>query len=95
MNISIRFTRPTIKLSIQHLKQAYAAGDVRSLRSISALLGPAKGETVAQVAEMLSVCRNRLQLVDGFHAAWHRQPDLLLVARAQAAPDQDAEETSD
>ena len=57
MNISIRFTRPTIKLLIAHLKQAYAAGDLRLVRRISALLGLANGKTVAQVAETLAVSR--------------------------------------
>ena len=57
MNISIRFTRPTVKLLIQRLKQAYDAGDVRLVRRVSALLGLAQDETVDQVAETLSVAR--------------------------------------
>jgi transposase len=57
MNISIRFTRPTIKRLIQHLHQAYAAGDLRLVRRILALLGLARGETVTEVAETHSVCR--------------------------------------
>jgi transposase len=44
-------------LLIAHLKQAYAAGDLRLVRRISALLGLANGETVAQVAETLAVSR--------------------------------------
>ena len=55
MNISIRFARQTSKSLVEQLKQAYTAGDLRLVRRISALLGLAKGETVAQVAETLSV----------------------------------------
>ena len=33
MNISIRFSRPTIKLMTQRLQQAYAAGGLRVVRS--------------------------------------------------------------
>ena len=57
MNISIHFTRPTTKLLTQRLGQAYTAGDLRLVRRVSALLGLANGETVAQVAETLSVSR--------------------------------------
>ena len=57
MNISIRFTRQTSKSLVEQLKQAYTAGDLRLVRRISALLGLATGETVAQVAETLSVSR--------------------------------------
>jgi transposase len=57
MNISIRFSRPTIKLLSRRLGKAYAAGDVRLVRRISALLDLAKGETVAQVAETHAVSR--------------------------------------
>lgn len=57
MNISIHFSRPTIKLLSRRLSKAYAAGDARLVRRISALLGLAKGETVAQVAEMHGVAR--------------------------------------
>jgi transposase len=44
-------------LLIARLEQAYAAGDLRQIRRVSGLLGIAKGETVSQVAETLSVCR--------------------------------------
>jgi len=57
MQLSIRFTRPTVKLLIQTLEDAYDAGAVRSVRRISALLGLARGESVMQVAETLSVSR--------------------------------------
>ena len=57
MNISIHFTRPTTKLLTQRLGQAYTAGDLWLVRRVSALLGLANGETVAQVAETLSVSR--------------------------------------
>lgn len=57
MNVSIRFTRPTVKLLIQRLKRAYDLGDLRLVRRISALLGLAKDESVSQVAETLSVSR--------------------------------------
>jgi transposase len=60
MNISIRFTRPTIKSLIQGLEQAYAAGDLRLVRRISALLGLAKSETVTEVAETVSVSRQTI-----------------------------------
>ena len=60
MNISIRFTRSTAKLLIERLGQAYTAGDLRQVRRISALLGMAKGETVSQVAETFSICRQTL-----------------------------------
>ena len=57
MNFSIRFSRPTVKLLIQRWKQAYELGDLRLVRRISALLGLARGETVIQVADTLSVSR--------------------------------------
>jgi hypothetical protein len=57
MQPSIRFTRPTVKLLVQHLKGAYDAGALRSVRRISALLGLAKGESVKQVAETISLSR--------------------------------------
>jgi transposase len=60
MNISIRFTRLTIKSLIQRLAQAYAAGDLRLVRRISALLGLAKGEPVPEVAETVSVTRQTI-----------------------------------
>jgi len=60
MNISIRFTRPTVKLLVQRLKQAYDRGDLRLVRRVSALLGLAKGETVIQVAETLSTSRQAI-----------------------------------
>ncbi len=60
MNMSIHSSRPTTKLLIQRLKQAYAAGDLRLVRRISALLGLAKGEVVAQVAQTLSVSRQAM-----------------------------------
>ena len=51
MQLSIRFTRPTVKLLDQHLKGACDAAALRSVRRISALLDPAKGESVKQVAD--------------------------------------------
>jgi transposase len=57
MQLSIRFTRPTVKLLIQHLKAAYDAGALRSVRRISVLLGLAKGESVTEVAKTFSVSR--------------------------------------
>lgn len=39
MNLSIRFTRPTVKSPVQRLKHPYALGDLRLVRRISALLG--------------------------------------------------------
>lgn len=60
MNLSIRFTRPTVKLLIQHLRQAYGLGDLRSVRRISGLLALAQGETVDQVAETLSMSRQTI-----------------------------------
>ncbi|MDY6876186.1 MAG: IS630 family transposase [Chloroflexota bacterium] len=60
MNISIHFTRPTIKSLTRRLEQAYAAGDLRSVRRISALLGLAKGETVTEVAETISMSRQTI-----------------------------------
>ena len=57
MQFSIRFTRPTVKLLIQHLKDAYDAGALRSVRRISVLLGLAKGESVIEVAQTFSVSR--------------------------------------
>jgi transposase len=81
MNISIRFSRPTIKSLIQRLEQAYAAGDLRLVRRISALLGLAKGETVTEVAETSSVTRQTiynwlkafmLQGMDGLAYRWSR-----------------------
>jgi len=57
MDVSIHFTRPTIKALIQRWEQAYAAGNLRLVRRASALLDLVKGETVAQVAETYSVSR--------------------------------------
>ena len=57
MSISIRFSRQTTKLLTQRLKQAYAAGDLRLARRISALLGWAMGGTAAHSAETHSVSR--------------------------------------
>jgi len=57
MNLSIRFTRPTVKLLIQLLKKAYDAGALRLVRRISVLLSLARGEPIAQVAETFSVSR--------------------------------------
>jgi len=81
MNISIRFTRPTIKSLIERLGQAYAAGDLRLVRRISALLGLAKGETVTEVAETVSVSRQTIhnwlksfmrEGMDGLAYRWSR-----------------------
>jgi transposase len=57
VQLSVRFTRPTVKLLIQHLKAAYDAGALRSVRRISALLGLAQGESVIKVAQTFSVSR--------------------------------------
>jgi transposase len=84
MNISIRFTRPTVKLLIQRLKQAYDAGDARLVRRISALLGLARSETVDQVAETLSVAR---QTVYDWLAAFLQQGgDSLVYRRSPGRP---------
>jgi transposase len=81
MNISIRFTRLTIKSLIRRLAQAYAAGDLRLVRRISALLGLPKGETVPGVAETVSVSRQTiynwlkafiLEGMDGLAYRWSR-----------------------
>lgn len=60
MNISIRFTRPTIKLLVQCLRQAYAAGDLRVVRRTTALLLYADGKSKTEVAETLSVTRQTI-----------------------------------
>jgi len=60
MNISIRFTRPTIKLLVQRLGQGYAAGDLRVVRRITALLLCADGKSMTEVAETLSVTRQTI-----------------------------------
>lgn len=60
MNISIRFSRPTIKLLTQHLNQAYAAGDLRVVRRTTALLLLADGKSKAEIAETLSVSRQTI-----------------------------------
>lgn len=57
MNISIRFTGPTVKMLIRRLKYAYDVGNLRLVRRISALLDLTQDETVAQVAETHSVAR--------------------------------------
>jgi transposase len=57
MDISIHLTPATTKSLTVRLGQAYAAGDLRQVRRISALLGFANGQTVPQVAETFSVCR--------------------------------------
>lgn len=60
MSPSIRFTRPTVKLLIQFLKQAYDVGNLRLVRRITALLALARGEKVAHVAGALSVSRQAI-----------------------------------
>jgi len=57
MDTSIHLTSATTKSLTVQLGQAYAAGDLRQVRRISALLGFANGQTVSQVAETFSVCR--------------------------------------
>ena len=57
MNPTIHFTQATGKLLVERRGQAYAAGDLRQVRQISALLGWAKDEMVSQVAETFSVRR--------------------------------------
>jgi len=57
MNISIRFTRQTVKMLIGRLQHAYRVGDLRLVRRVSALLDLARETTVAQVAEIYSVSR--------------------------------------
>jgi transposase len=80
MQLSIRFTRPTVKLLVQHLKGAYDAGALRSVRRISALLGLAKGESVKQVAETISVSRQTVHnwlkdfLLRGIESAAYGRP---------------------
>jgi transposase len=60
MNISIRFSRPTIKLLTQCLEQAYVAGDLRVVRRTTALLLFADGKSKTEVAETLSVSRQTI-----------------------------------
>lgn len=57
MNISICFTRQTVKMLIGRLQHAYRVGDLRLVRRVSALLDLARETTVAQVAEIYSVSR--------------------------------------
>jgi transposase len=57
MNISIHFARPTVKMLVQRLQQAYAAGDLRLVRRISSLMALARNEPVAEVADTYSVVR--------------------------------------
>jgi transposase len=76
----MRFTRPTVKLLVQHLKGAYDAGALRSVRRISALLGLAQGESVKQVAETISVSRQTVHnwlkdfLLRGIESAAYGRP---------------------
>jgi hypothetical protein len=51
MNISIRFTRQTVKMLFGRLQHAYRVGDLRLVRRVSALLDLARKATVTQVAE--------------------------------------------
>jgi transposase len=60
MHISIRFTRPTIKLLVQRLGQAYTAGDLQVVRRTTALLLLADGKSKTEVAETLSVSRQTI-----------------------------------
>jgi len=46
-----------VKMLIRRWRQAYATGNLRLVRRLSALLDLARGESVAQVAEMHSVAR--------------------------------------
>ena len=80
MQLSIRFTRPTVKLLIRLLKDAYDAGAFRSVRRISVLLGLAKGESVIEVAETFSVSRQAVYnwlkdfLLHGVESVVYRRP---------------------
>jgi transposase len=80
VNASIHFTRPTVKMLIRHLKQAYAAGNLRLVRHITALLDLARGASIAQAAETHSVMRQTVYdwfkafLVEGENSLVYRRP---------------------
>jgi transposase len=60
MYASIHFTRPTVKMLIEQLQQAYAKADLRLVRRISALLDVARGERIPQVAEKYAVTKQTI-----------------------------------
>jgi transposase len=78
MKISIRFARPTVKKLIRHLQRAYATGNVRLVRRISALLDLGRGDSVAQVAERHSISR---QVVYNWLKAYLLHGEISLVYR--------------
>jgi transposase len=80
MNASIHFTRPTVKMLIRHLKQAYDAGNLRLVRHISALFDLARSASIAQAAETHSIMRQTVYnwfkafLVEGENSLVYRRP---------------------
>jgi len=78
MRISIHFTRPSVKNLMRHLQRAYATGNIRLVRRISALLDLGRGDGVAQVAERHSVSR---QVVYDWLKAFLLQGENSLVYR--------------
>jgi transposase len=80
MNISIRFTRHTVKMLIGRLQHAYRVGDLRLVRRVSALLDLARKATISQVAEIYSVSRQ--SVYDWLKALMCRGEDSLVYRRS-------------
>lgn len=80
MNISIRFTTPTVKMLIGRLQYAYRVGDLRLVRRVSALLDLTRGVAVVQVAEIYSVSRQAVY--DWLKALMCRGEDSLVYRRS-------------
>ena len=80
MNISIRFTPPTVKMLIARLQHAYRVGDLRLVRRVSVLLDLARKATISQVAETYSVSRQAVY--DWLKALMCRGEDSLVYRRS-------------
>jgi transposase len=81
MYASIHFARPTVKMLIEHLQQAYAKADLHLVRRISALLDVGKGERITHVADKYAVTRQTIYdwlaafMINSFDSLiYHRSP---------------------
>jgi transposase len=80
MNISIRFTRQTVKMLIRRLQYAYRIGDLHLARRVSALLDLSRNMTVAEVADLYGVSRQ--VVYDWLKALLCRGEDSLVYRRS-------------
>lgn len=84
MQIRITLTNQTRKAVQAWLQQAYKAGDIRLVRRIHALLGLARGESVAEVATTLGLGEQTVR--DYFHAFVQRGVESLVYRRPPGRP---------